>query len=82
MATLEDHIESIRLYQQYGAEPGSCTRAILENDLLGAVAHADQTSRYLLADIVTYLYNHVPRECWGDKARVAAWIARKGEKGL
>jgi len=70
MATLQDHIETIDLYVQHGCEPGSCTRAILENDLLGACRNADMTSRYLLFDIVSYLYNKVPNDCWGSPKRV------------
>ena len=70
MATLEDHIETIQRYVEHGCEPGSCTLAILENDLAGACANADMTSRYLLFDIVHYLYNNVSRECWGSPERV------------
>jgi hypothetical protein len=80
MASLEDHIETIRLYVEYGCEPGSCTRAILENDLVGACRNADHTTRMILFDIVAYLYNHVDLRCWGSREKVDNWIAAKRAK--
>ena len=77
MATLQDHIETIQRYLEGGCEPGSGTRAILENDLLGAVQRLDLQSQTLLVPIVKYLYNNVPMECWGSRRRVDAWIAQK-----
>jgi hypothetical protein len=77
MATLQDHIDAIDLYLAGGCEPGSCTNAILENDLFGACSHADLTSRYLLFDIVQYLYNRAPFDSWGTPERVRAWKERK-----
>lgn len=76
MAALQEHIETIERYVKHGCEPGSCTRAILENDLEMAIANSDPITRYLLADIIVYLVNHVDRECWGNPGRVRAWLAR------
>jgi hypothetical protein len=76
MAELQDHIEAIENYVKYGYEPGSCTYAILENDLVGACSHADMTTRYILFDIVQYLYNHVSREVWGSPQRVRDHMQR------
>jgi hypothetical protein len=61
----------------HGYEPGSCTRAILENDLAAAVANADASSQRILVDIVKYIYNHLPGEAWGSKAKVDAWMANR-----
>jgi hypothetical protein len=80
MATMESHIETIRLYVEGGCEPGSGTRAILENDLLGACQNLDKTSQAILFDIVKYLYNNVPMNCWGSPERVRDWIKRKREE--
>lgn len=80
MATLKDHIETIDRYVEGGCEPGSCTRAILENDLVGAVRHADPQSQILLAEIVKYVYNHTPLACWGSPAKVNAWMRAKREQ--
>lgn len=77
MASLRDHIESIERYVQHGIEPGSGTRAILENDLASAVAHCDPESQFLLAEIMKYIYNKTPMECWGSRQRVDAWIKAK-----
>jgi hypothetical protein len=80
MSSLQDHIETIERYYRGGCEPGSCTRAILENDLLMAVKNADPTSRELLADIVTYVYKHLPTAAWGSPGKVDAWIRATREQ--
>jgi hypothetical protein len=80
MATLKDHIETIDRYVQHGCEPGSCTKAILENNLMNAVANADEFSQIILADIVKYVYSHVPLDAWGSKATVEAWMKKKREE--
>jgi hypothetical protein len=82
MASLQEHIESIRLYVEYGADAGSCTMAILENDLVGACRHADMTTRHILFDIVQYLYNHVDARCWGSREKVLEWKRKKREENL
>jgi hypothetical protein len=81
MADMQDHIDTIHDYLLHGYEPGSCTRAILENDLAAAVANADASSQRILVDIVKYIYNHLPGEAWGSKAKVDAWMARDMLRG-
>jgi len=80
MATLQDHIDTIELYLKSGAEPGSGTRAILENNLCDAVRRLDATSLEILPQIVTHVFRNVPGNAWGSKAVVDAWIrARRRE---
>jgi hypothetical protein len=77
MATLESHIAAIQRYVDHGIEPGSGTRAVLENDLLGAIQRLDPTSTEILPEIVRYLYNHVPMAVWGSPERVQQHLQRK-----
>ena len=73
MASLQTHIEAIERYRD-GLEPGRCTRAILENDLFGAAARADPTTRFLLWDIAWYIAENLPEESYGSRAKVEAWL--------
>lgn len=73
MATLRTHIEAVERYRD-GMEPGSCTRAILENDLFHAAACADPSTRYHLVDIASYIFNHMPPESYGSPEKVEAWL--------
>lgn len=73
MSTLQDHIDTIELYRK-GCHPGSCTRAILANDLFGAAALADRTTAFILVEIARYIVNQLPHESFGSYAAVDAWL--------
>jgi len=79
MSSLKDHIETIELYRR-GCQPGSCTRACLAMDLHGAVANADPTTQYLLADITRYIVNHLPSYMWGSYKVVDTWLKATPEQ--
>jgi hypothetical protein len=66
--------ESLEIYLKDRQEPGSCLRAILENNLREACAQADDEIMWNLPVIVAYLYNEIPSECWGSKEKVQRWI--------
>ena len=60
---------------------GSFVTAVLANDLVGAVLHADDNNRELLMDYASYLYNDMPmrtgdpaRDMWGSYAAVGNTI--------
>ena len=78
---LRDHIQTFERYRDFGLEPGSCSRAILENNLLETVRRADHPTRFLLAQLVTFVYSELPMECWGSRQKVDAWIKAKREAG-
>lgn len=82
MASLQDHIETIQHYFKHGYEPGSCTRAILENDLLGACQNADPTTQRILFDIVKYCYNHLPMDVWGSPEKVRQHLQKVRAKEM
>lgn len=54
--------------------PGSFVRAVLENDLRMAVAHADPFSRATLSAIVTYCEEALPSGSWGSPEKARAWM--------
>ncbi len=65
-----------------GIPPGSFLTAVLENDLKHACEQADIENRYLLFDIVSWLYNESPGGCWGSPEQVEAWRAAGGLAGI
>jgi len=73
----ERMMAGIRLYVDHGVPPGGFLTAVLENDLSGAVGHADAENLRNLPAYVTYLYNEVPAACWGSPAKVAAWRGKQ-----
>lgn len=66
-------VNSLHRYVQEGRSTGHFLTAILENDLKGAVDHADSQNRKLLDVWVKYLYNRIPHTCWGSKEKVKKW---------
>lgn len=68
--------ESIDAYVADGRPTGGFLRAVLENDLVGAVTRADAINIALLPHIVMYVANHVPTAATGNPQRVEAWIER------
>lgn len=69
--------DGLKLYIEQGYEPGSFLMAVLENNLAESFARADNINRYLMFEIVSWLYNEVPMACWGSKERVKAWMEEK-----
>ncbi len=61
-------------YVNYGVPVGDFLTAVLENDLSGAVAHADPESLAAIKPLVVLLFNEAPSRCWRHPDRVAAWL--------
>ena len=57
-------------YAHHGLPPGSFLTAVLENDLLQAIAYADDDSVKALKPIAQVLYSRVPAGCYGSKAAI------------
>lgn len=57
----------------YGSSLAGFYRAVLSNDLIGAVALADADNRAALPDFVDYLVSSAPIDCYGSPERVEAW---------
>ncbi len=56
-----------------GTAPGSFLSAVLCNDLAGAVRRIDDENRAYLCDLVAWIWQQAPSQCWGSPQRVAAW---------
>ena len=57
--------------------PGGFLTAVLENDLMGAFAHADDTNKRRMRSYVMWLYNEVPGRPnggWGSPEAVKKWL--------
>jgi len=67
--------EAFDRYVDHGIEPGGFLMAVLENNLCQAVGRADDQNIQILKDIVAYVYNDMPSECWGSPEKVRAWRA-------
>lgn len=57
-------------------ETGGFLRAVLENDLIGAINKADHINLIYLPHIAAYIYNRLPSGSWGSPEKVAKWLAR------
>jgi hypothetical protein len=68
-------VDSLEAYARTGHAPGSFLRAVLQNDLFGAVDNADQQNRTILPQIVTFVYRELPATNWGSREKVTSWIA-------
>jgi hypothetical protein len=66
--------DSLKLYLECGCPPGQFLRAVLSNDLVGAVNRADEEALAGLRRIVQFVYNDLPSTCWGSPEKVSAWI--------
>lgn len=72
-----DVLESLQRYEDDHIPTGSFLRAVLENDLMEAVARADDDNKISLVAICRYVYNEMPVRCWGSRAKVRAWLEKK-----
>lgn len=60
---------------------GSFLRAVLGNDFMGALAHADEENTKALQGWGLFLYNHAPAASYGSDERMSAWYERGGLGG-
>lgn len=59
---------------------GSFQRAVLENDLMGAVGKADHINQLYIARWCDFLYNFAPEDCHGSPEKLLAWYEHKHPK--
>jgi len=68
--------EALERYEQDGILPGHFMQAVLSNNLFYAVSMADDNSCAALKQIVHYVYNEMPGNCWGSKDVVNEWVLK------
>jgi hypothetical protein len=64
---------SLDAWGESAQPPGGFVMAVLENDLQGAFALADDASLANMHAIVLYVYNELVSACWGNKEKIEAW---------
>jgi len=71
--------ESLDRYAR-GFPTGGFLKAVLENNLMEAMSSADASNREALYEIVMYVYNKMPMDCWGSPEKVKRWLKTKREE--
>lgn len=54
---------------------GGFLKAVLENDLFEAFSRVDEENCATMFHICAFIWNEIPRECWGSPEKVKAWLA-------
>jgi len=76
------HDGSLVHYILDGHPMGHFLTNVVENNLRGAIYHADNVNALALSNVVSFLFNSAPADCWGSPEKVKAWIERRGLKGI
>ena len=71
----------MRRYIEDGVIPGGFLVAVLSDSLSDAMGRADEANRQHLYEIVSFIYNEAPGDCWGSRATVKAWVEERGRIG-
>ena len=71
----------IALYVLQGVRPGDFLSALLQNDLAGAVLHADIQNLTLIRRHVLFVENELPAACHGSVDAFDRWLDRGGLQG-
>lgn len=67
-------LDALYRYIDNKIQPGHFLTAVICNDLVNAVSHADSKNYPELRNIVQYLYNHCPATCWGSDEKMQEWL--------
>ena len=74
----------IRYFENH-IEPGDFLTAVLENDLMAAIGHADDNNKQAINSYVVWLYNCAPARAsgsWGSRDAVTKWLNNSGTDDL
>lgn len=74
-------MEALDRWVKHGLMPGSFLTAVLSNDLMGAMALADDDNRAALYETVAWLRDAAPNMCWGSPDKVKAWAVYRRAHG-
>jgi hypothetical protein len=64
-----------------GYPVGGFTKALLNNNLSGAVFLGDHQSQKAIYTCLMWMFNHMPADCHGSPSKVAEWQSHLGLKG-
>lgn len=73
--------DAVRRYVEDGIEPGGFLKAVLCNDLKGAVIRADNINKKNIVNWVHFVIWELPGLCQGSEEKYKNWIAMGGLKG-
>ena len=73
-------VKAILRYFNEKLPPGNFLRAVLENDLMNATGRADSENCGVLHVYTALLYNHCPKDSFGSKEAVRAWLASREDE--
>ena len=73
--------ESVRGYVELGRPIGDFLTAVFSNNLVGAYSRADDVNAAAMRTYASFLYNEVPRGCWGSVEAVKRWQSHNGLSG-
>ena len=68
---------SLSLYVEEGYFPGGFLKAVLCNNLMDAIGHADSENLAALPDIARYVYNRIPCGVWGSEDKMGEYSTNK-----
>jgi len=66
--------EGLDRYAKYRITTGGFLYAILSNNLMKAMRHADAENREDIFEICQYVYDNLPVACYGSEDAVKAWL--------
>lgn len=69
----EHNHEGLINWMFHGIRPGGFLTEVLANNLSGAVRLADRENGAALLEIVRFMIQHAPGQCWGSRNRVREW---------
>ncbi len=68
----------MKIYLESGIRPGGFMTAVLTNNLFDAIGKADLENQAKIVEIVKWVYNEAPMDCWGSVDKMNAWIDQGG----
>jgi hypothetical protein len=81
-SNLPEHMQDgMRRYIEHGILPGSFLTAVLANNLMMAVGHADSINLTRLQNYLRFLYEEAPSSCYGSTKTVREWRESGGLAG-
>lgn len=78
---IHDH-QGLLDYIMHGRQMGGFLTCVVCNDLFGAFGKADWVNKERMSDIVSFIYNVAPNNCWGDEVTVTQWMKSGGMLAL
>ena len=71
----------LRNHVANGHPTGGFVKALLNNNLSGAMFLGDHQSQKSIYTCLMWMYNHMPADCHGSSLKIAAWQSHLGLRG-